>query len=148
MWYTYMQFLCECMKIDCEIDCNAMGCQLKSCLGHQITQGWHCGWCCQLRSSITGKVNNMYIQHLFHKIVLFKIIYSSWTYRLTALACKTLHSQLWDSYSHKNNPNPNNFSDSHIEFCVQQFYWHTNVKHYEYEWLESCTHLFDSCLTP
>ena len=37
-----MQFLCECMKIDCEIDCNARGRQLRSCLGHQITQGRHC----------------------------------------------------------------------------------------------------------
>ena len=29
---TYMQFLCECMKIDCEIDCDARGLQLRSCL--------------------------------------------------------------------------------------------------------------------
>ena len=34
-----MLFLCECMKVDCEIDCDARGRQLKSCLGHQITQG-------------------------------------------------------------------------------------------------------------
>ena len=38
---TYMQFLCECVKIDCETDCDARGLQLRSCLGHQITQGWH-----------------------------------------------------------------------------------------------------------
>lgn len=38
---TYMQFLCECMKIDCENDCGARGCQLKSYLGHQIGQGWN-----------------------------------------------------------------------------------------------------------
>ena len=37
-----MQFLCECMKIDCETDCDPRGRWLKSCLGHQITQGWHC----------------------------------------------------------------------------------------------------------
>ena len=35
---TYMQFLCECMKIDCD----ARGRHLKSCLGHQITQGRYC----------------------------------------------------------------------------------------------------------
>ena len=39
---TYMQFLCESMKIDCEIDCNARGCRLRSCLEHQISQGQHC----------------------------------------------------------------------------------------------------------
>ena len=27
-----MQFLCEGMKIDCEIDCDARGRRLKSCL--------------------------------------------------------------------------------------------------------------------
>ena len=35
---TYMQFLCECMKIDCKIDCDARGRQIKSCLGPQIGQ--------------------------------------------------------------------------------------------------------------
>ena len=39
---TYMHFLCECMKIDCEIDCDARGLQLRSYLGHQIAQCWHC----------------------------------------------------------------------------------------------------------
>ena len=43
-----MQFLCEYMKIDCEIDCDARGRRLNSYLEHQITQGltdaacdWH-----------------------------------------------------------------------------------------------------------
>ena len=36
-----MQFLCECLKIDCEIDCDARGRWLRSCPGHQITQGRH-----------------------------------------------------------------------------------------------------------
>ena len=36
-----MPILCECMKTDCEIDCNARECPLRSCLGHQITQGQH-----------------------------------------------------------------------------------------------------------
>ena len=38
----YIQFLFECMKIDCQIDCDARGRQLRSCLGHQITQSRHC----------------------------------------------------------------------------------------------------------
>ena len=36
-----MQCLCEYMKIDCEIDCDARGLWLRSCRGHQITQGQH-----------------------------------------------------------------------------------------------------------
>ena len=36
-----MQFLCECMKIDCEINCDARR-RLRFCLGHQITQARHC----------------------------------------------------------------------------------------------------------
>ena len=36
-----MQFLCEYKKVDCDIDWNAKGRQLQSCLGHQIDQGWH-----------------------------------------------------------------------------------------------------------
>ena len=38
---TYIQFLCEFMNTDCEIDCNARCHWLRSCLGHQITQGRH-----------------------------------------------------------------------------------------------------------
>ena len=37
----YMQFLSECMKIDCEIDCDARGRHLRFCLGQQVTQGQH-----------------------------------------------------------------------------------------------------------
>ena len=37
-----MQFMCECMETDCEIDWDARGRQLKSCLGHEIIQG-----CCE-----------------------------------------------------------------------------------------------------
>ena len=37
-----LQFLSECMTIDCEIDCDAAGRHLRFCLGHQITQGRHC----------------------------------------------------------------------------------------------------------
>ena len=37
-----MQFLCDCMKIDCEIDCDARGRRLRFCLGHQITQSRDC----------------------------------------------------------------------------------------------------------
>uniref|UniRef100_A0A671W9P1 Tc1-like transposase DDE domain-containing protein n=1 Tax=Sparus aurata TaxID=8175 RepID=A0A671W9P1_SPAAU len=35
----YVHFLSECMKIDCEIDCDARGRHLRFCLRHQITQG-------------------------------------------------------------------------------------------------------------
>ena len=37
-----MQFLCECMYIDCKIDCDARELHLKSWLGHQIGHGQHC----------------------------------------------------------------------------------------------------------
>ena len=36
-----MQYLCECMNIDCETDCDARERQLRSCRGHHITQGRH-----------------------------------------------------------------------------------------------------------
>ena len=42
--------------------------RLRSCLVHQIIQSWHCVWSCQLRWSIKGKVNNVYIQYLLFQV--------------------------------------------------------------------------------
>ena len=49
---------CEYMKTDCEIDCHAGVRRLKSCLGHQITQGRQ--WCISPdRTGAPGQVAEM-----------------------------------------------------------------------------------------
>ena len=59
---TYMQFLCECMNIDCEIDCDARGRWPRSCPGHQITQGRHCEHPWSVKSKCTKcKYGVMYV---------------------------------------------------------------------------------------
>ena len=79
MWYFWLKR----NKIDCQIDRDARGRQLKSCLGHQIAQGLHClsmSMICQYFSILQVNVRG-----------LLKIKILAWI--------ATAVTQIWDSFT-------------------------------------------------
>ena len=105
---TYMQLLCECMKIDCEIGCDARGRQLRFCLGHQITHDRH--WM-QHKSilaglDINGTNSTVLSQYHVTACVQYQVMYSIYIPFMnpsrnlsTVLLCVLFLSGFWNCHN-------------------------------------------------